>query len=249
MKKTLLALSMVLLMLLSSFVSALADLGEVNPKGEFPIIDEPIELRIWCNLPTDASENIELNDATKWLEEKTNVKIIWEKVGINEAAEKLRVMMAANTDLPDIIMTANVGAIMTTEQVFSYGMQGLIQPINEYIELYGDAWYDAMDIVPWARSQITAPDGNIYGLGGVSDGAYHMSLYQKFYINQNWLNKLNLNTPQTIEEFYNVLVAFRDQDPNGNGIADEVPLSGSVGKEYIRTTLDAFLMNSFQYST
>ncbi|GHU68512.1 sugar ABC transporter substrate-binding protein [Clostridia bacterium] len=228
--------------------TAFAD-GAVNPKGVFPIVDDPITLTIWCNLPTDAAEGIEQNDATLWLEEKTNIHINWEKIGVNEAAEKLRVMMAANSGLPDVIMTSNVGSIITTEQVFSYGAQGLLLPINDYIEEYGDAWFPAINLVPWSRAQITAPDGNIYGIAGVTDGAYHTSLYNKFYVNDNWLKALEIEPPTTIDEFYDMLVAFRDLDPNGNGIKDEVPLSGSIGKESIRTTLDGFLMSAFQYST
>jgi putative aldouronate transport system substrate-binding protein len=247
MKRKLMLLALALSLVVSC-AAAYAD-DPVNPKGVFPIVDEPIELRVWCNLPTDAAENIEKNDATVYLQDKTNIKIVWDKIGLNEAAEKLRVMMAANTDLPDVIMTANVGAIMTTEQVFAYGMQGLLLPLNGYIEEYGDAWSEAMDLVPWARAQVTAPDGSIYGLGGVADGPYHVSLAHRFYVNNNWLEALQIEKPTTLDEFYDMLAAFRDKDPNGNGIADEVPLSGSIGKEYVRTTLDGFLMNSFQYST
>lgn len=45
-------------------------------------------------------------------------------------------------------------------------------------------------------------------------------------IRQDWLDKLNLEMPTTQEEFVNVLRAFRDQDPNGNGLADEIPTGG-----------------------
>ncbi|WP_309120291.1 extracellular solute-binding protein [Paenibacillus sp.] len=39
-------------------------------------------------------------------------------------------------------------------------------------------------------------------------------------VREDWLKKLNLEVPKTIDEFYNMLVAFRDQDPDGNGTAD-----------------------------
>ncbi len=35
-------------------------------------------------------------------------------------------------------------------------------------------------------------------------------------INRTWLNTLGLEMPTTTEEFRNVLIAFRDQDPNQN---------------------------------
>ena len=48
------------------------------------------------------------------------------------------------------------------------------------------------------------------------------------WINKTWLENLGLEMPTTTEEFENVLKAFKDQDPNGNGVADETPLSGSI---------------------
>ena len=44
-----------------------------------------------------------------------------------------------------------------------------------------------------------------------------------FFIRQDWLDKLGLKTPETVEEYYNVLKAFKEQDPNGNGKQDEIP--------------------------
>lgn len=42
-------------------------------------------------------------------------------------------------------------------------------------------------------------------------------------IRQDWLDKLGLEVPETIDDWYTVLKAFKEQDPNGNGQADEVP--------------------------
>ena len=49
----------------------------------------------------------------------------------------------------------------------------------------------------------------------------------KTWINQTWLNNLDLEMPQTTEELYEVLKAFKEQDANGNGDPnDELPLAG-----------------------
>lgn len=249
MKKSLIALLLVAAML-CSLAGAFADEGpKVNPKGVFPITDEKVTLKVWCNLPESMVNTIETNDATVYLEEKTNIHLDWEIIDINGAAEKLRVMMAANTDLPDIIMFSNTGSICTTEQIFSYGMQGLLRSVDDLAEEYGDNYFDSLALYPYAKQLITAPDGHIYGMPNVTDGVYHASAWYRFYINKAWLDKLGLPLPTTIDEFYDTLVAFRDQDPNGNGLKDEVPLSGSKNTDYVRTTLDAYLMSAFQYST
>ena len=44
-----------------------------------------------------------------------------------------------------------------------------------------------------------------------------------WYIRKDWLKKLNLEEPKTVDELYTVMKAFKEQDPNGNGLADEVP--------------------------
>ena len=45
--------------------------------------------------------------------------------------------------------------------------------------------------------------------------------------------------PTTIEELKNVLTAFKTQDPNGNGQADEVPMVGS--QDMINYLVNAFV--------
>lgn len=49
----------------------------------------------------------------------------------------------------------------------------------------------------------------------------------KLWINQTWLDKLDMELPTTTEEFKEMLIRFRDDDPNGNGEKDELPLLGS----------------------
>jgi putative aldouronate transport system substrate-binding protein len=48
------------------------------------------------------------------------------------------------------------------------------------------------------------------------------------WIHAGWLNNLGLSKPANLDEFYNVLVAFRDRDPNGNGRRDEIPMIGGA---------------------
>lgn len=69
-----------------------------------------------------------------------------------------------------------------------------------------------------------AQDGHIYGLTSLySQGG----AYNHFFINTEWIQNLNLTVPKTIEEYTNVLRAFRDNDPNQNSKKDEIPLSFS----------------------
>lgn len=53
-----------------------------------------------------------------------------------------------------------------------------------------------------------------------------MVVANALFIRQDWLDTLGLEQPETIEDWYEVLTAFKNEDPNGNGIQDEIPLSG-----------------------
>lgn len=44
---------------------------------------------------------------------------------------------------------------------------------------------------------------------------------------QDWLDNVGLEVPTTIDEWYQVLKAFKNMDPNGNGINDEIPFDAS----------------------
>jgi putative aldouronate transport system substrate-binding protein len=219
------------------------DSPSVTAAGEYPITKEQVTLRVFYN--TDATlGDMSENDTTKWLEEKTNVKLEWILSGQNEAKEKLSIILASSTELPDIIMTANAAEIITADQIFAYGAQGLFIPLNEMIERYGVNVEKGFELFPGAKEQMTAPDGNIYALPRLQD-CYHCTIPGKYWINQTWLDKLNMDMPSTPDELHSVLMAFKNNDPNGNNKKDEIPLSG---RSNMWSTLDNFIMNAFQYS-
>ena len=74
--------------------------------------------------------------------------------------------------------------------------------------------------------QISLNDGRYYCFAKVFPDARSMS-YNGQMIRQDWLDKLNLERPNTIEEWETVLTAFKNNDPNGNGEADELPYVSS----------------------
>ncbi len=70
--------------------------------------------------------------------------------------------------------------------------------------------------------------------------------FQTFWINVKWLKALGLEIPTTTKELYEVLKAFHDRDPNGNGIRDELPLVGCEA-DYALQSYN-FLLNAFAYN-
>jgi len=213
--------------------------SNLTAPGTFPIVKESITLKVWSSPPSWIGD---LNDNwfTGYMEEKTNIKIEWTRANMEEHWDKLNLILASQSDMPDVFMSWGI----TNAQQITYGSQGVFIPLNDLIEEYGVATKQVFAYNDLIKSSITAPDGNIYGLPAINE-CYHCTYSHKMWINQTWLDNLNLKIPTTTEEFYNVLKAFKEQDANKNGIIDdEVPLVRGSWQGGV----DFFLMNAFIYN-
>lgn len=77
---------------------------------------------------------------------------------------------------------------------------------------------------PDAMKLTRTPKGSIYILPSSRGKAYQGS-GQNMMINKAWLKKLGLQVPKTWDELTKVLTAFKNDDPNGNGKHDEIPMN------------------------
>ena len=79
------------------------------------------------------------------------------------------------------------------------------------------------DAEPYSRIVSTNTKNQILGVGR-STVPLSANTGSHMFINKAWLDKLGLAVPTTWDELKTVLKAFKTQDPNGNGVADEIPL-------------------------
>ena len=206
--------------------------------GEFPIVNEKETISILVGRPASV-EDLETNSFTKWYEDKTNVNIEWTQVPEVDVKEKVNILLASG-EFPDVLMNAKIGK----DQLTLYGEQGVFLPLNQYIEDNSVHLKKLFEDNPEIQKIATALDGNLYSIPKPSQ-VYHATAPVKMWIYKPWLEKLKIDMPSTTEEFYNVLRAFKKDDPNGNGEADEIPLAGSTKGWF--TDVRAFIMNSFTY--
>ncbi len=213
---------------------------QVSAPGTFPIVDEKVTLTFFAP-KSNQIEDLETNEFTKYYEKKTNVHIDWELAPQNAINEKKQLSLASG-DYPDVFF----GTGMSPDEQLRYGVNdGVFIVLNDLIKKYGLETKKMFAKVDYLKPSITAPDGNIYGLPSVNE-CFHCRTSQKLWINHVWLDRLGLEKPTTTEELYQVLKAFKEQDPNGNGIADEIPLSGATDSWH--TNIDGFLMSAFTYN-
>ncbi len=148
------------------------------------------------------------------IEKRTNVRIEWEM--INTGWTEKKSLIFANNELPDAFFGAK--AFSNTDIANN---AAFFAPLEDLIEAYCPNISRMFEEYPEYRKYVTAADGHIYSI------PQRMPLRPKTrniqYINKAWLDTLGLAVPTTTEEFYHVLKAFKDGDPNGNGKRDEIP--------------------------
>ena len=233
MKKKAIALSLAMATMFSS--SALA--YTVSEPGQLPVVDEVVEYTI-CAPDTTYVCDLNENTLTPWIQEKTNVKINFEEIPDTEWDTKVNLLIASD-ELPDAFIYGSFSAA----ELADYGSQGVFLALNDIIEEHGHyvkQVFDQQEALPGAY---TALDGNIYTLPDINE-CYHCFYSVRAWINQQWLTNLGLEYPNTVDEFVNVLRAFKEQDANGNGDPnDEIPFSGNATSW--NSTIYPFLLNSF----
>ncbi len=198
------------------------------------------------------------NPLTLWLEQETGVDIEFHLfMGSNtDMKTTINLMLQGGEDMPDIISTDGSDNAMRS----SYVAEGY------YINLAGyfinDAYYFSRAIERATGGRDTTAyaqllnnifhngcdnaTGWMYGAMNAEAGPTG-TINTNVVINQDWLNKLGLKAPTTIDELYDVLVAFRDRDPNGNGKKDEIPLVGMTFAK--QRGIEGYLINPFiQYA-
>lgn len=155
-----------------------------------------------------------LSDA--WLIEKEAAKRInvslkgTASTAATDSKQAFNLMIASN-QIPDL-----VGG--NRDDINRYGIEGAFMPLNDLIAKHAPNIKSFLDANPDVRMAITAANGNIYQIPTV----YQPNASEVWFIRKDWLDKLNLKVPTTVDELYAVLKAFVEKDPNGNGKKDEV---------------------------
>ncbi|MDL2232557.1 extracellular solute-binding protein, partial [Ruminococcaceae bacterium OttesenSCG-928-L11] len=209
----------------------------INPPGEFPIAKEPVVLRV-ATLADEYVEDYATNTFTQFYEEKTNIHVEWDFIPKITLEEQTRARLASN-DLPDVFLKCYI----TDASVLYYGSKGVLRPLGDLIETYAPNTQRAMEKAPYMLDSTVTPDGNIYHVPNIGE-VLHTTMPKKAWIYNPWLKTLDIPLPQTTEELYQTLIAFRDLDPNGNGLADEILFAGATGTH---NEIESYLLQSFLF--
>lgn len=219
------------------------EVPNLNMEG-FPIVNEQITLTVYGQRDQNQSEWEEMFFLQKY-EEMTNVHMEFQEVPADGFSENKQLLFASN-ELPDVFLRSAINA----NEVSMYGVgSGQLMILDELIEEYAPNLMKIFEESPEKKQACMASDGHIYTLPFINVSATGKMDFKQ-WINTKWLDTVGMEIPTTLEEFKEVLIAFRDEDPNGNGEHDEIPLGirepssvyalgGSFGLGYqMRSTYD-----------
>lgn len=254
--KKLIALFLTTLLLLTVFAGCgkkevtnnqdIADNGQdsnLTEPGTFPIVKEKVTISIFTH-PTperkvdsyDAADN----KFSAWYQDYTNVDFDFTLAPSAEDITTTLSTLLSSGEAPDILLFNS----FSPEQQTVYGEQGVLLELTDLVKQNAphiQAWWEKH---PQIKEGVTFPGEKVYALN-YENVASHAQSWNKIFVFQPWLDALGLATPKTTEEFYQTLLAFKNDDPNGNGKQDEIPLIGNTS--WLAWKPLAYLMAPFEY--
>ena len=166
-------------------------------------------------------------DEMKWvseLEERAGVDVTWEVIWTDW--DQVKSTRFASGDIPDLLFNATNDADYVT-------YQGLFMDLTELVAQHAPNVTAMFTEEPDTLSLAKTLEGNIYGLPKFQGKWPDTNTVM--FVNKVWLDKVGKEVPTTLTELKDVLLAFKEQDANGNGDAnDEVPMdfNGWFGGAY-----------------
>ena len=159
------------------------------------------------------------------LEQATNVHVDWKAIPSDQWNDKISLQMNNYSTLPDFVFTAG----FSDSDLLRYGNQGVIIPLESYIDQYMPNLKAVFDAYPEYRQMCTDENGHIWALPWIEQLGEGKTAIQTVgdmsFINKKWLDFLGLQMPTTIDEFENVLKAFRD---HSGELQKEFNIEGSI---------------------
>ncbi len=199
----------------------------VNPEDiktveetKLPVTTEDIGIKIWCN---NYSSRVLSNygDMLSWKEIQKRTGVDVEFIHpTGGAAEQFNIMIASR-DYPDVIYYS------WGDSLSKYIKDSVAVPLNDYLGIMPNIRH-LMEKNETVAKQIKLADGTIAAFPQINS-LDEYNYWDGYFIRTDWLKAVGKEVPQTIDQWHDVLKAFKETDLNGNGKNDEIPFSTTKG--------------------
>ncbi len=201
--------------------SAAATESAQPANGPLVPMSEPIELTaaIGFDNTTDSRSpagTTPENQTFNKIMESMNIKIKWLWTVPSDQFEQKFNLSVSSGDVPDIMKIESKYYMDFLENDMLTDMKGAydefaLPEMKQMFEYYNNTPIDRCTV-----------DGKLYSIPYVADTIQQCKM---LYLRQDWLDKLGLKAPTTMDELVEVAEAFAKMDPDGNKTADTIGLS------------------------
>ncbi len=211
--------------------------GDIVLKGDgLAAYDETVTITypsvIWSGVGYAEGESATDNILTRVIKEKLNIE--WKpafSTGTDGITAQLNLCLATDT-LPDVFYSDD--AVLMAQLISS----GAVEPLSDVIEQYAtDSLNDIMGFNDGKQYLPVTKDGKVYACPAPEDALNRVPV---IYIRTDWMNKLGLKAPESLNDLMNIAYAFVNNDPDGNGKKDTygIPMDKYFG--FVGTTMYTF---------
>lgn len=196
------------------------DLSEL----QFPLAEKKT-LTGMISYPANTQPDPNKRTIFKRIQEQTNVEIEWMAIQADQWGDKIALNMSNPNLLTDFVFTAN----FNDSDLLRYANYGAIIPLEEYIDAYMPNLSAVFEKCPEYKKMSTSVDGHIWALPWIEQLGANKTAIQTVsempFINKKWLDFLGLEIPETVDEFEQTLLAFKEHAAE---LQKEFGIEGSI---------------------
>lgn len=201
--------------------------------ASLPIVKDKLTLKFVCYNWGDAEYGNQM-EVFQELEKRTNIHLDWQLLPADDNLTKLNLMMASGS-LPDLVSYSAADSKATFDK---FAASGAIIPLDDLIDQYAPdikAFFEKPPYdMPNLKAESRGIDGKYYSLPGTTE----IGTGEIYSIRQDWLDKVKMPVPETTDDLYNVLKAFKDNNLSGDG--NTIPFCPDNGLLDLTILMNAF---------
>ena len=178
----------------------------------WPIVNKKITFEIMGQI-TPARGDPEKMSHFKYYEQISNIKTKY--IGVVETKMTERVTLALQSgDMPDAFASHSWSDVNL--QKYTSGKKPALVDVSELLPTYGPNMQALFDKDAVTKGLNMTAEGKIFTIPKAPSVVENYDHWLN--VNTKWLDELGLDIPTTMDEFEDMLIAFRDENPDGDGI-------------------------------